>query len=139
LLATLPATARASKPTRRMIVAIALMAAVYGARAVSTPEQTLYVIRLWIDVLVLPLILFLVVRRGVLRDQGLLERIALAMMVAGSILGLIGIAEHILGFQLATLAGSQVRFDTKINAVRVSGPYPGPETYGLTLLMCLAA
>jgi O-antigen ligase len=59
--------------------------------------------------------------------------------VAGVMMSVIGIGEHILGFELATLVKSKVRFDTDINQVRVSGPYAGPETYGLTVVLCLAA
>jgi O-antigen ligase len=138
LLATLPPL-KASKPTRRVIAGLTILAVVYGTRAIFTPEQRLYVIRLSVDVLVLPLVLFLVVRRGVGSDHRLTERIAFALMVTGAILGLLGVAEHFAGFQLASLSGSQARFDAGINQVRVSGPYPVPETYALSVLMCLAA
>lgn len=139
LLATLAPRVRASKPTRRMAAALGTMAAIFALRALTTPVQTYYLIRLSIDALVLPLILFLLVRRGVQRDAQLTERVAAAMMIAGAILGLIGIAEKFLGFELATLSGSQVRFDNTIDATRVSGPYPVPEPYALVVLMCLAA
>jgi O-antigen ligase len=142
LLVTLVPT-KASKATRRMVTALATMAAVYLVRAATSPTSVLEpksgLIRLGIDILVLPLILFLVVRRGAARDERLPERIAASMMVAGAILGVLGVAEHVFGFQLASAVGSQARFDETIGQVRVSGPYAVPETYGLTLLVCLAA
>jgi O-antigen ligase len=139
LLLTLPAASRASKPVRRVIVALGLMAAVYGGRALFTAQERLYVIRLAVDVLVLPTILFLVTRRVVGRDGRMAERVAAAITLAGVLLAVIGLAERVFGFQLATLSGSQVFLDENINQVRISGPYPGPETYGLTLVLCLAA
>jgi O-antigen ligase len=60
-------------------------------------------------------------------------------MVAGGILAGIGIAERIFGFELATLTGGNVRFDAAIDQTRISGPYPAPEPYALSLLICFAA
>lgn|GEM_PF-1918975 len=142
LLVSLPVS-RASKPTRRLVIALALMAVVYMVRALTSPGSELEpksgLIRLAIDILVLPLVLFLVVRRGAAQDRSLPERVAFAMMIAGAMLGLLGIAEHLFGFQLASNVGSVARYDETIGQVRVSGSYGVPETYGLTLLMCLAA
>jgi O-antigen ligase len=60
-------------------------------------------------------------------------------MIAGGVLGAIGIAERIAGFELATLSGGSVRFDANIDATRISGPYPAPEPYVLSLAICFAA
>lgn len=129
----------ASRPVRRVIFALCLMAAVYEGRAAFTSAEQTYVIRLALDVVVLPLILFVVTRRIVASDPRMTDRIAGAMAFTGALLALTGLAERVTGFELATLSGSQVFLDTGINQVRISGPYPGPETYGLALVTCLAA
>jgi O-antigen ligase len=61
------------------------------------------------------------------------------MMIAGAILGAIGVAQRIWGFELATLTGGSVRFDAVVDQTRVSGPYPAPEPYALSLIICFAA
>jgi O-antigen ligase len=142
LLVSLPVT-KASRPTRWMTIALGMMAAIYLVRGLTSPsselEPTSGIVRTAIDILVLPLILFMVTRRAVARERGLPERIAFSMMIAGAILGAIGVGEHMFGFHLPVPPGAQVRFDETIGQVRVSGPYIAPETYGLTVLMCLAA
>jgi O-antigen ligase len=87
----------------------------------------------------LPLILFVVVRRVVSLDPRNAERAAFALTVAGVALSLIGIGEKLLGFELSTLSGASVRFDQAIGEVRIAGPYEAPEPYGLAVVVCLAA
>jgi O-antigen ligase len=60
-------------------------------------------------------------------------------MVAGAAVAVVGLAERIAGFELATLSGGAPRYDPSIGLVRVSGPYPVPEVFALVLLVCLAA
>jgi hypothetical protein len=124
-----------ARSSRRMLLALALLVVVLGARALVTPATSLYPVRVWVDSLVLPLILFMVVRRAAGLEEPFAERMAMAVMVAGAVLGLIGIAQHFLGFTLSAPA----RFDGDIGEVRIAGPYAAPETYGLALVMCLAA
>jgi hypothetical protein len=139
LLLTLPAARARSRASRRMMLCLALLVGVVGARAILTPDPTLYPARVWFNALALPLILFAITRRAVGRDGRHDERAALALAVAGTLLSLIGLAERIVGFELASLSGATARFDTAIEGVRISGPYEAPEPYGLALVICLAA
>jgi O-antigen ligase len=92
----------------------------------------------WFDGVVLPAVVFLAVSRyAVTLDR--VQRLAASLMVAGGILGAIGLAERVFGFELATLSGGQVRQEAEFGLTRVSGPYPVPEPYALALVMCLAA
>jgi len=138
-LLTLPRARRGARASRQMLVALLVLTAVIGVRSVLTSASSLYPIRVWFDSLVIPLILFTLVRRVVGHDGRLAERMAFSLLVAGLLLAIIGIAEHVLGFQLATASGSHPRFDPAIGQTRISGPYDPPETYGLTLVVCLAA
>jgi O-antigen ligase len=139
LLLTLPRVRRHMPASRRMMITLVLLTAVIGVRSELTHYGSLYPVRIWFDSLLVPLILFALVRRAVGLDGRLAERIAFSLIVAGLLLALIGIAEHLLGFQLATDSGSLPRIDPSIGTVRISGPYGAPETYGLTLVICLAA
>ena len=116
---------------------------VFGVRTAltgGTRGEYAYGFRVWIDSLLLPLIIFAVVRRVVAAKEGAAERIALSLMIAGLLLAVIGIGETIFGFQLASsIRGGSVFFDTSINQVRISGPYESPAPYGLALVLCLAA
>ncbi len=139
LLLTLPRAYAQARASRRTMLALALLAIVLGVLSVATPASSLYPIRLWFDSLVIPLILFAVVRRVVALEEGAAQRVALSLMVAGLLLALIGIAEHFIGFQLATASNGVPRYDPVVGGVRISGPYAVPETYGLALVSCLAA
>jgi O-antigen ligase len=139
LLLTLPAVHARSRASRRMMLGLGLVVAVVGARAILTPDPTLYPARVWFNALALPLILFAITRRAVGGGRRQDERAALALAVAGTLLSLVGLAERILGFELASLSGATARFDAAIGGVRISGPYEAPEPYGLALVICLAA
>jgi O-antigen ligase len=92
-----------------------------------------------VDAIVLPAILFVACERYCLRGADRVRRLACSLMIAGGVLGAIGLAERIAGFELATLTGGSARFDAAIDTTRVSGPYPAPEPYVLSLSICLAA
>lgn len=139
LLLTQPKVRTRVRASKRLSLALGLLTVVLGARAIVTPADSLFPIRTWFDSLVVPVILFGVVRRAVGNDGELTDRIAFALTIAGLLLAVIGIGEHLIGFELATSSGSQVRFDSAIGVVRISGPYDAPETYGLTLVICLGA
>lgn len=110
----------------------------FGVRSFVTSAGTTGPVAIWIDAIILPIILFVACERfSVSRER--LQRLAASLMVAGGILGGIGIAERIWGFQLATLTGGSIRFDAAVDQTRVSGPYPAPEPYALALIICLAA
>jgi hypothetical protein len=141
LLLALPRPAGRARASRRLATALLVLTAAIGLRTALTPgtmSDRIYVTEVWVDSLVLPLIIFCLVRRLVALDHRNVERAARWLMVAGAALAVIGIAERVLGFELASLSGSTVRLDENIGEVRISGPYPVPEVYGLSLLLCLA-
>jgi hypothetical protein len=110
----------------------------YGIRSEATNFGLTGADATWIDAIVLPAILFVAsARYAVTRER--MGRIAGSLMIAGGIIGGIGVAERIWGFELASFAGGVVRFDEAVHEARVSGPYPVPETYALSLVVCLAA
>jgi hypothetical protein len=143
LVLILPAVRTTSRASSRLLWGLGALAVVLGIRTVLTTGTTAdlgYGMRVWIDSILLPLILFVVVRRAVTVREGAAERIALALMIAGLLLALMGIGERMFGFQLgSSLRGASLFFDQGIGQVRVSGPYESPAPYGLALVLCLAA
>ena len=125
--------------TRMLIFALLWLVISYGVRAFATSATINGPARNWIDAIVLTAILFVACERYCLAGTDRARRLAAALMVAGGILGAIGIGERVLGFQLATVTGGTVRFDAAIDQTRISGPYPAPEPYALSLIICLAA
>jgi O-antigen ligase len=111
----------------------------YGVRSFATSASFTVPIRTWLDAIVLPTILFIACERYCSVGTERIRRLAGALMIAGGVLGAIGIAERIWGFELATLTGGTVRFDANIDQTRISGPYPAPEPYALSLVVCFAA
>jgi O-antigen ligase len=111
----------------------------YGLRAFATSASISGPARTWLDAIVLSAILFVACERYCLSGSGRARRLAGALMIAGGVLGAIGIAERIWGFELATVTGGGVRFDQAIDQTRISGPYPAPEPYVLSLIVCFAA
>lgn len=121
------------------VAAIALLFAVtFGIRAALTSGDTLTVMKVWLDAIVLPVILLFAARRLIagIREWQLL---AASLAIAGLILAAIGIAEFIFDFELATRSGGTPFYDEAIDRVRVSGPYPLTEIYALALVTCFAA
>lgn len=128
-----------SSPSRRLVVALAWLTATFALRAFvthSSPDTS--ALGIWVDALVLPLILFSVTRRLV-TTPGRCRQLAGAMTIAGVVLGAIGIAERVAGFELASRSGAVAKFDAAVGLVRISGPYPYAEMFGLVLLCCFAA
>jgi hypothetical protein len=125
--------------TRLLIFALLWLVVSFGLRSAWTSLSLSGALKIWVDAIVLPTILFVACERYCLLGTVHLRRIAGSLMIAGGILGAIGIAERIAGFELATLTGGSVRFDAAIDATRISGPYPAPEPYVLSLAVCLAA
>jgi O-antigen ligase len=111
----------------------------FGLRSASTSLNLSGPLRIWVDAIVLPVILFVACERYCLLGADRMRRLAGSLMIAGGVLGAIGIAERIAGFELATLTGGSARFDANIDATRISGPYPAPEPYVLSLAICFAA
>jgi O-antigen ligase len=128
-----------SRVTRLLLFALLWLAVSYGLRALATSATINGPVKTWLDAIVLPAILFVACERYCLPSADRARRLTGALMVAGGILGAIGVAERIWGFELATVTGGTVRFDAVIDQTRVSGPYPAPEPYALSLIVCFAA
>jgi O-antigen ligase len=142
LLAYLAVTARRTprtSTTRFLAITLGWLAASYGIRTIATSTALNGPIKSWVDAIVIPLILYFACERYALQGQRYARRLALSLMLGGGVLGAIGLAERLLGFELATFSGGNVRFDANVDATRISGPYPAPEPYALTLVICLGA
>jgi O-antigen ligase len=138
LLLTLPKAAPMSLPTRRLMTVLLAFAAIFAIRTVTSPDIKT-TLQICLDAVLLPVVLFAVVRRAVAASPRVADQLAFSLLIAGVILAGIGIGERMFGYELATAAGGSVRLDESIGTVRISGPYPAPEVYGLTLVVCLAA
>jgi O-antigen ligase len=125
--------------TRLLIFALLWLVVAFGLRSASTRLSLEGPLRIWVDAIVLPAILFVACERYCALGANRLRRVTSSLMIAGGVLGAIGIAERIAGFELATLTGGSVRFDANVDSTRISGPYPAPEPYVLTLAICFAA
>jgi O-antigen ligase len=125
--------------TRLLVFALFLLVASFGLRALTTSTRIQGPVEVWVDSIVLPAILFVACERYCLPGADRARRLAGSLMIAGGILGAIGIAERIWGFELATLTGGSARFDAAVDTTRISGPYPAPEPYALSLAICFAA
>lgn len=123
--------------SRALSVCVGLFALALLARGLLTTPSRSYAIGLAVDDGVLPAILFFAARR-MITDRERWDRFLLSFAVAGALLGAIGTAERLLGFQLATLSGGTVTVGTDVG-VRVSGPYASDDVLAVALLMCLAA
>ena len=123
------------RPTRWMAGAMLWMVVASGIRAVATPSATahLSIITTWLDAFVLPYLLFLAARRAACSPERLIS-VAKALTAAGAILALIGIAEFILRFELATYSGGTIVAELGGAAVRSTGPFSYPEMQATALL-----
>jgi hypothetical protein len=129
-----PATATG----RFMRIGLGAFIAAFGIRAIATSTSISGPIQTWINSIVLPSIVFIAAcRYATTRERT--HRFTASLMIAGGLLGAIGLAERIVGFELASLSGGERRYDEVIGATRISGPYPVPETYALSLVICFAA
>jgi O-antigen ligase len=125
--------------TRLLAFALVWLVVSYGLRAVTTSMSIQGPVKPWVDAILLPAILFVACERYCLRGPDRARRLAASLMIAGGILGAIGIAERIAGFELASLTGGSIRYDANIDTTRISGPYSAPEPYALSLAICFAA
>lgn len=128
----------AAAASRFMTTALFGFVAAFGIRALATSTSLSGPLQTWIDSILLPSIIFVAASRySVTRERT--QRLACSLMIAGGLLGAIGLAERFLGFELASLSGGQRRYDDVVGTTRVSGVYAVPETYALSLIICLAA
>jgi O-antigen ligase len=125
--------------TRILLFALIWLVVSFGLRAVATEAGTAGPVATWVNAILLPPILFVASERYCLGGRGRVMRLAASLMIAGGILGGLGVAQRIWGFEFATLTGGSVRFDAVVDETRVSGPYPAPEPFALTLIICFAA
>jgi O-antigen ligase len=129
-----------SRPIRLLVFTFSWLVIAFGIRAFTTsgPNLGFEAITDWLDIVVLPLILFVVAAKLTVTSRHA-EQVGAALTLGGLVLASIGIAEKLAGFQLATYTHGSVFVDAAIGAVRISGPYPSPAPYALCLLICIAA
>jgi predicted transporter len=125
--------------TRMLLFSLIWLVVSFGIRSVATEAGTAGPVATWVNAILLPPILFVASERYCLGGRRRVMRLVASLMVAGGILGGLGVAQRIWGFELATLTGGTVRFDDVVDQARVSGPYPAPEPFALTLIICFAA
>jgi O-antigen ligase len=125
--------------TRTLLFALLWLVVSFGVRSIATEAVAGGPVAVWVNAILLPTILFVACERYCLAGRTRVQRLAAALMIAGGILGAIGVAQRIWGFELATLTGGSARFDAAVDQTRVSGPYPAPEPYALSLIICFAA
>jgi O-antigen ligase len=137
-----------SPAARRLAWALGWLLVAFGIRAaLTTPvgiipltegNARIAAVNTWIDAILLPVLLYFVVARFADTRARCLQ-IAGAMAIAGSVLGMIGVAQKVIGFELASYSGGTARVDQAIDVVRTAGPYSVPEVYAVVLLVCLGA
>jgi hypothetical protein len=129
-----------SRASRLMLFMFGWLALAFGIRAMTTrgPYLGFDAITLWLDAVILPLIVFVAAAK-LTATTAEARRLIGALALAGVCLACLGLAQKVVGFELASRSGGAARFDEAIGAVRISGPYPAPEPYALSLLICLAA
>jgi O-antigen ligase len=133
-----PRRVPAAATSRFMKIWLGTFIAAFGVRAIATSTAPSGPIRTWVDGIVVPSIVFVAASRyATTRERT--QRFAASLMIAGGLLGAIGLAERVMGFELASLSGGERRYDEVIGATRISGPYSVPETYALGLVICFAA
>ena len=125
-----------ARQTRFLLVAVAALTAVYGARALATQVDTLFPAKVWADAIVLPFILLVATVRLATSERRI-TAIAGSLMIGGTLLALLGIADLAVGLDLESYVGGERR--EELGIFRLSGPYGVPEPYGLALVVCLAA
>jgi len=132
----IPRPPRVHRASARLSYCLALFAVLYGLRAVTTGGRP--ALETFVDSVLLPCALFWVASR-VVTSREMTQRLTGCLAVLGSSVALLGIAEWLLKFQLATWSGGTPFYDPFAHVVRVSGPYADPTSYGTVLVLCLAA
>lgn len=112
-----------------------------GAFGLHAAVQSLSAMQIWLDSMLIPAILFLLISKFAVSERACVK-IGAAMTVAGAGLGALGVAGKLLGFELASRAGGELRITAETGGekvTRISGPYPVPEMYAVALIVCFAA
>lgn len=142
------ASPRMSREARVLCGAFGLFACAYGLRAFFTtplppprfyPAVSPYQARAdWLDQVALPFIV-LVVAAQVLHTHGRWSAMTRVLSFLGATVALLGLGQWVTGFDLSTFSGGAPFIDRLAGAVRVSGPYQDPTSYGSVLVICLVA
>jgi O-antigen ligase len=143
MLIAIIASARSSsarRPTRLLFTAFVWLMVASGLRAITTTgvNSHLSIVTTWFDAFLLPCALFVAARRVTFSSARVIA-VAKALAAAGLLLSLIGIAEQLVGFQLATRSGGTVITELGGLATRSTGPFTYPEMQATAVLVCLAA
>jgi O-antigen ligase len=135
-----------SKHTRLLAGALGLFTVAYGLRAFTTsqlmlptgltPISNLQPEADWLDSVLMPFIVFLVAARTITPDRWL--TVAKALSFTGVVIGVLAVAQWVLGFELATLMGLDPFKDGAANVIRPGGPYPTPSGMGGVMIICMA-
>jgi O-antigen ligase len=138
-----PVRGRRAPESRLLLLAIVCLSITFPIRGLLTPGSAAFMLRLWIDSLLLPLILLIASSRLVVTTERV-TRLAGAFVLGGAILAVLGIAEKVAHFDLAHRSGGAAigiatSPDVSAGLFRITGPYPWAETYGLSLVICLGA
>jgi O-antigen ligase len=132
-----------SGPSRLFVLGALGFLVVYLGH-VYVSDLTLYGVRIWIDSLFLPFVLFLVASRFATSMERAIQ-LAGALTLAGVIMAMVGLAGKMLGFELASRTGGTLQgvaaatADVGSGAFRLTGPYTNGPMYAMSLLVCLAA
>jgi O-antigen ligase len=127
-----------SGPSRLVLGSAIALVLTYGARAALPPDSSLSALRTWVDAILLP-VLLLALARQLIREPPDIRRLLGSLAIAGTVLAAIGLLGYVFEFDLASRSGGALRFDPSVDALRISGPYPEPELYALSLIVCFAA
>jgi hypothetical protein len=136
LLLTRREQAEAGAP-RFLRVTLLIFVASYGVRAATgglSAEQT------WFDAIAIPAIAYFAVARMATTLRSV-EQVAAALTVAGATMGVLGLMNKLTGIELATRSGGEIRRSAELGGtevLRISGPYPVPEVFGVALIVALA-
>jgi O-antigen ligase len=138
-----PLSAKRAPESRLLLFAVACLTITFPIRALLSPGSSQFVLKLWLDSLLLPLILLIASSKLVVTTERV-TRLAGGFVLAGAVLALLGIAEKVAHFDLASRSGGSAigiatSPDVSAGLFRVTGPYPWAETYGLSLVLCLGA
>jgi O-antigen ligase len=125
-------TSRASRYT--LTAGFALVAA-YGLRALLMSAERKAALETWFDAGLLPAVMFLAARRGVINARRL-DSLGGAFTAAGVVLAIMGIAQR-LGLNPASRLGAATTIGRDVG-LRASGPYQTDDILAVALLVCFA-
>jgi O-antigen ligase len=139
---------RLGREGRVVFTSFGIFVVAYGLRAFFThplppprffPATSSYLASSdWLDQAAMPFVMFVVGAR-ILTSRARWTMLTKVFTVLGASVATLGIGQWITGFDLSKLSGSSAFVDKLAGAVRVSGPYQEPVTYGSVLVICLVA